>query len=255
MSEQPVVRTTLADGVLHVVLDRPPANALGKPMYAGLDAAVDELEADGAKVAVVSSAIDGFFMAGADLKQMTTCSDEEFLVMRDELRAPLERLAACGKPSIAAIDGLALGGGLELACACSLRFATPRAKLGVPEVKLGIIPGAGGTQRLPRLLGRGRALQLLLLGDEVDGTEAERIGLVERLVDGDVVEEALAVARRLGGYSAQAMKEILDSVRAAELTPAEGMAFEGEAVARTFVEGEARIGVQAFVEKRRPTFA
>lgn len=254
-AQDAVVTWTQEDGVFHVVLDRPPANALGDAIVSGLDAAVEAFLAGDAKVLLLSSALDGFFVAGADIKKMASISPEEFAVYRDALRAPLERLAVCGRPSIAAIDGLALGGGLELAMACSLRFATPRSQVGLPEVKLGLIPGAGGTQRLPRLVGRGRALEIMLSGRQVEADEALRIGLVDRLVDGDVVQEALAFARTLAGFSAEAMKAILESVDAAGLTPEQGMWIEGEAVVRTLAEGEAREGIVAFVEKRRPVFA
>src|ERR1700683_2672434 len=152
VSEQ-AVQVDVHDDVMHIVMTRPPANALGAPLVEGLGAAIDALEAGSAKALVVSAAVPGFFAAGADIKHMSTLDPAQFERYRDELRGPLEHLAACGRPSIAAIDGRALGGGLELAMACALRFATPTARLGLPEVKLGLIPGAGGTQRLPRLVG------------------------------------------------------------------------------------------------------
>src|SRR5206468_7251634 len=117
-------------------------------------------------------------------------------------RVPFERLAACGRPSIAAIDGRALGGGLELALARTLRFASRSARLGLPEVMLGLIPGAGATQRLPRLIGRGRALELMLSGREIHGDEAWRIGLVDRLLYKDPVAETLEIAARMARASA-----------------------------------------------------
>jgi enoyl-CoA hydratase len=135
-----------------------------------------------------------------------------------------------------------------------LRFATPGSQLGLPEVKLGLIPGAGGTQRLPRLVGRGRALELMLSGRSIGATQAARIGLVDVLVDGDVVEIAEEYARRLAGFSAPAMAAILECVDAASGVTADGMFVEGEAVVRTFAEGEAREGIDAFVAKRRPAF-
>jgi len=238
------------DGVMHVVLDRPPANALGMPLVHGLEAALDALEGGPAKVLVVSSALPRFFAAGADIKHMTALDEEEFARYRDALRSPLERLAACGRPSIAAVDGLALGGGLELAMACTLRFATPRAGFGLPEVKLGLIPGAGGTQRLPRLVGRGRALELMLSGREIDARGAAEIGLVDRLVDGDVVECALSFAHTLAGYSGPAMEAIVACVDAAQLVPQEGMAVEGDAVVRLFADGDGADGLAAFVQSR-----
>lgn len=255
MSES-VVRQSIENRVLHVVLDRPPANALGAPIIAGLTEVAETLENDPTvKVAVVSSALDGFFAAGADIKQMGALTPESFAHYRDDLRAPIERMAACGRPIIAAIDGLALGGGLELAMACTLRLATPDSKLGLPEVKLGLIPGAGGTQRLPLLVGRGRALEIMLSGRSVGGEEAAAIGLVDRLVDGDVVEEALAFAAQLADYPASAMAAIIACVDAVSGAPADGMTLEGDSVVDMLATGEAGEGIAAFLARRRPTFA
>jgi enoyl-CoA hydratase/carnithine racemase len=248
--EREVVRADEDGGVFRITLARPPANALGAPLVEGLEAALDALEDSQATVVVVSSDIRGLFAAGADIKQMIGLSVPEFVRYRDAVRSPLERLASCGRPSIAAIDGLALGGGLELAMACSLRFATPDARLGLPEVKLGLIPGAGGTQRLPRLVGRGRALDILLTGREVTGTEAARIGLVDRLVEGDVTAEALAFAAKLARLPASAVEAIITCVDAAETLSDSGMAVEGDAVVRMFEHGDARDGLAAFLESR-----
>lgn len=256
---EPVVHQTLEGRVLHVVLDRPPANALGTPIIAGLTEVADVLDVGGdgaAKVVVISSAVEGFFAAGADIKQMGALDPASFADYRDALRAPIERLAASGRPLIAAIDGLALGGGLELAMACTLRFATPASQLGLPEVKLGLIPGAGGTQRLPRLVGRGKALEIMLSGRQVAGDEAARIGLVDRLVeDGDVVAAALEFAGRLARFPSSAMAAIIACVDASEHTPADGLDFEGETVVQMLATGEAGEGVAAFLERRAPVFA
>jgi enoyl-CoA hydratase/carnithine racemase len=249
-----VVRHTLEEGVLDVVLDRPPANALGAPIVEGLEAAFAGLGGGDVRVVVVRSEVPGFFAAGADIKQMGSLDAASFTAYRDALRGPIERLAASGVPSVAAIDGLALGGGLELALACSLRFATPASRFGLPEVKLGLIPGAGGTQRLPRVVGRGLALDLMLSGRDIDGPEALRVGLVERLVDGDVSEEALAFARTLARSSVPAVRSIIACVEAAGGPFDAGMTFEGDEVIRMVTEGEAREGIAAFIEKRRPVF-
>ncbi|MCW2997906.1 MAG: echA4 [Solirubrobacterales bacterium] len=253
---EPVVRQEVQDRVLHVVLDRPPANALGAPIIEGLCAVADRLERDDdVKVAVISSAVDGFFAAGADIKQMGALDPGSFAAYRDALRAPVERLAVCGKPVLAAIDGLALGGGLELAMACTLRLATPASRVGLPEVRLGLIPGAGGTQRLPQLVGRGRALEIMLSGRQVPAEEAARIGLVDRLVEGDVVAEALAFAAQLAGYPSSAMAAIIACVDAASLTPQAGMRVEGETVVQMLATGEAGEGIAAFLARRPAVFA
>ena len=247
----PVVRVEHLGAVTHAVMERPPANALGRPLIEGLEHVLDVfLDRDDAKVLVISSAIPGFFAAGADLKYISTLDADGFRNYRDDLRAPMERLAGCRRPSIAAIDGLALGGGLELAMACTLRFATPDSRLGLPEVKLGLIPGAGGTQRLPPLVGAGRALKMMLSGAEVDGREAAAIGLVDELCeDGHVVEAALAFGARLAQWPAASMSEIIASVNAAVLTPQRGMAVEGMAVADLYAGGHADAGITAFLEK------
>jgi enoyl-CoA hydratase len=182
---------------------------------------------------------------------------EGFADYRDAARAPFERLASCcRRPSIAVIDGRALGGGVELAMACTLRFASPAARLSFPEVKLGLIPGGGGTQRLPHLVGRGRALELMLTGREVDAKEAARMGLVDRLLYRDALGETLEIARHMARTSAPAMAAIMNCVDVANDLPHErGMAVEGVALLSAFDEGEAREGIAAFLEKRPPHFA
>ncbi|MDT5152677.1 MAG: hypothetical protein QOI01_4410 [Mycobacterium sp.] len=250
--------TWSADGpVLHIELNRPPANALGPVILDGLHAALDAADELAPKVLIVSSALDGFFAAGADIKHMTTVDAESFRAYGDALRAGVERLAAQPALSIAAIEGLALGGGLELAMACTMRVAGAGARLGLPEVKLGLIPGAGGTQRLPRLVGRGAALHLMLTGRQIDSAEALRIGLVERVVDaGTAVQASRALADELCAASAPAQQAVLRTVdAAADLDLAAGLHYEVDQIQQLFEHGEAAEGLQAFVEKRKPKFA
>jgi enoyl-CoA hydratase len=256
MSEQVVGRRTESPGVMVVTLDRPPANALGVPILDGLHAAVDEAEQAGnVKVMVLASAVEGFFAAGADIKHLSAIDAESFLAYGDRMRAVNDRLAAAPWISIAAVDGLALGGGLELAMACTLRVGGRAAKYGLPEVKLGLIPGAGGTQRLPRLVGRGRALDIMLTGRQVRADEALRIGLVDRHTDGDVVKEAVGLAAELVSSSLPAQLAVIRSVDAAfDLPPAEGMAFEARQEQGLFEDGEAAEGIRAFIDKRPPNF-
>src|SRR5918999_2474144 len=160
-------------GVLIVSLERPPANALGLPIVEGLHAALDHANAESeVRILVVASRIDGFFAAGADIKHMATIDDAGFQAYGAALRGVLDRLAGPERISVAAVDGVAFGGGLELAMPCTLRVGSARARFGLPEGKLGLIPGAGGTQRLPRLVGRGRALDIILTGRQVEATEA-----------------------------------------------------------------------------------
>jgi enoyl-CoA hydratase/carnithine racemase len=243
------------DDVVTLALRRPPANALGLPIIAGLSAALDEV-AD-AKVIVVASRVDGFFAAGADIKHMGTVDATAFAAYGDALRAVLNRFAASDRITVAALDGLALGGGLELALACTLRVGSRRATFGLPEVKLGLIPGAGGTQRLPRLVGRGRALDMMLTGRQVDAPEAHAIGLIDRLVEaGDAEPAALALARELRRHSQPALHAVVRSVDiAADASLREGLGRERDEEQRLFERREAREGIAAFLEKRSPRFA
>jgi enoyl-CoA hydratase len=245
------------DGVMQFVLERPPANALGLPIVDGLTAALDAADVAGAHVIVISSALPGFFAAGADIKYMINADLDAFGAYGDALRGALDRLAAADRVSVAAVDGLALGGGLELAMACTMRVAGRGASLGLPEVKLGLIPGAGGTQRLPRLVGRGRALDIMLTGRQVSASEALAIGLVDRLVDeGTATEAALALARELRALSLPAQQALIRTVDAAfDRSLEDGCAYEVEQVRHVFELGEAREGMTAFLEKRRPDFA
>jgi enoyl-CoA hydratase len=233
----------------------PPVNALSVSLIAALGEAVDEFERGQAKVLLLSSGVPGFFGAGADLNYMPDFGAQDLADYRDAVRAPLEKLAGCRRPSIAAIDGRAVGGGLELAMACTLRCCSRNARLGLPEVKLGLVPGGGGTQRLPRLIGRGRALEMMLSGREVDGAEAWRIGLADRMLYGDVVAESRDIATGMAQFSAPALAAIMNCVDAArDLPHQDGMAVEAVALMSTFEEGEAREGIAAFVQKRAPVF-
>jgi enoyl-CoA hydratase/carnithine racemase len=258
MTEPDVVTWhTLAAGVTRIDLSRAPANALGLPILRGLDAALDAAEAAGnVKILILASTVPGFFAAGADIKLMASTDFAGFEEYGDALRATIERVAASEILTIAAIEGVALGGGLELAAACTMRVAGADAKFGVPEVRLGLIPGAGGTQRLPRLIGRARAIDLVLTARQMEAPEALAVGLIDRLVDaGAALDAAVDLAKQLGKSSHQALLAGLRSVDAAqEFALAEGNAFERAEIGKLFTHGEAREGIAAFVEKRKPEF-
>jgi enoyl-CoA hydratase/carnithine racemase len=244
--------------IIEIVLDRPPANALGLEIIEGLHSAMDYAEAADAKVIVVASAVDGFFAAGADIKHMSAVDPALFREYGDALRGALERLAALPIISVAAIEGLALGGGLELAMACTLRVAAAGARLGLPEVKLGLIPGGGGTQRLPRLVGRGRALDIMLTGREVDADEAFWIGLIDRFAEPGNTARAAAwqLAHELAAASTPAQLAVVRTVNAAYDRPLrDGLGYEVEQIQQLFERGEAVEGLTAFVNKRSPNFA
>jgi enoyl-CoA hydratase/carnithine racemase len=235
----------------------PPANALSPALLDGLHAAIDAAEVAGnVKVMIMSSALDGFFAAGADIKHLAKIDAESFAVYGARMRAVNDRIPAAPWLTVAAVDGLALGGGLELAMACTLRVSGPRARYGLPEVKLGLIPGAGGTQRLPRLVGRGRALDIMLTARQVPADEALAIGLVDRLAEGDVTAEALALAEELSRASLPAQRAVVAAVDAAFDLPIEaGFKYEADQEQSLFEEGEAAEGITAFVAKRSPRFA
>ena len=240
-----VVTWSSAGDVLTVVLDRPPANALGLPIVDGLQRALDAAEEASARVIVITSALGGFFAAGADIKLMAGADLAVFEDYGDRLRAVLNRLESYPGISIAAVDGLALGG--------ALRVAGATARLGLPEVKLGLIPGAGGTQRLPRAVGRARALDLILTAREVDAEEALRIGLVDRLAPaGEAAAVADALARELLPLSSAAQLAAIRSITVAGAP--EGHAIERDEVGRLFAGPHGQEGLAAFLEKRRPRF-
>jgi enoyl-CoA hydratase/carnithine racemase len=208
-------------------------------------------------VLVVASRVPGFFAAGADIKHMATVDAAGFAAYGDALRSTLSRFADPNRISIAALDGLALGGGLELALACTLRVASEHAAFGLPEVKLGLIPGAGGTQRLPRLVGRSRALEMMLTGRQLDATEAHGIGLIDRLVGpGEAESAALALAGELRELSQPALHAVVRTVDiAADFALREGLMRERAEEQRLFERREGREGIAAFLEKRPPRFA
>ena len=251
---EPVVRHALEGRIGRITLASPPANALGDAVLDGLDAAVTALAP--AKVVVVASAVDGFF-AGADIKQMVDLDRAAFLAYHHRMRGVLGRLAGAPFVTVAAVDGVAFGGGLELALSCTLRVASARSRLGVPESKLGLIPAATGTQRLPRVVGEARALDLMLTGRAVGGGEAHVIGLVDRLVDdGTAVDAAADLARELAERSGPALRAVRRCVDAfLDGTLTEGLAVETEAFLDLIDHGEVGEGLRAFLERRRPEFA
>jgi enoyl-CoA hydratase len=233
----------------------PPANQLGASLADGLTEALDAFGDSPARVLIIASAIEGFFAAGADIKLMAAADRAAFCAYGESLRAVLDRIAGLDRPSIAAIGGRALGGGLELALACSLRVGSAAARLGLPEPKLGLIPGAGGTQRLPRLVGRGRALDLLLTGRETGADEALAMGLLDRLTAGDAVAGALELAAELAALSRPALAAILRCVDdAGQLPLAEGLAREASRVEVLFDSDDGREGLAAFLARRPPRF-
>lgn len=241
-----------------ITINRPKVmNALSNALVEEFDKAFDLVEEDEeVRALIITGAGDKAFMAGADIKELEA---RDFIKGRQQTKHRQEvfnRLAEMRVPVIAAINGFALGAGLELAVACTLRVAADHAKLGSPEVNLGIIPGDGATQRLPRLVGFGRAMELVLTGDFIDAEEAYRIGLVSKVVP---LEELMETAKKLAGKIAkkaplaiQFAKEAVN--RSLEVGIYEGLAHESYLHALACATEDKKEGVQAFLEKRKPDF-
>jgi enoyl-CoA hydratase len=246
------------DGLAQVTINRPEKlNALNGTVIEELLEAFEALKRDpSVRAVILTGAGDKAFVAGADigeLARLDPVSARENALRGQRLTLLMETL---GKPVIAAINGFALGGGCELALACTVRVAQEGAKLGQPEVKLGIICGYGGSQRLPRLVGRGRALELLLSGEPIDAAEAYRIGLVNRVVKKEsLLDEARAIARRIIAAGPVAVAKTLEAVaRGLERPLPEALALEADLFGGCFATQDMREGTKAFLEKRPPRF-
>jgi len=250
------VKLTRQDEFSVITLDRQEAlNALSASVLRELAHAFDEVAGSDARALIVTGAGTKAFCAGADIKELTGRSLSE--QRRDAAfgQAVLGRLDTLPMLSIAAINGYAFGGGLELALACTFRIAAPTAKMGLPEIKLGLIPGYGGTQRLPRTIGEARALELILSGRTLEAEEALRIGLVHRIADGDALDAAIAFARGFSGYGLPALRLARDAVRRALDVPLhEGLKIEADLNTLAFQTQDAVEGMNAFMEKRKPKF-
>jgi enoyl-CoA hydratase/carnithine racemase len=238
-------------------LDAAPGNVLGTQLVRSMTTALDTFEAREGKVLVVGSAVVDVFASGGDIEQLSRMDANGFVTYMHAIRELLDRLDGLAAPSIAAIDGTALGGGLELALACTLRVAADGSRLGLPQVKLGVIPAAGGTQRLPRLVGHGKALDLLVTGRTIDFDEAYAMGLVDRRApSGGAIDAAMGLARDIAAVSAPAVSAVR---RAADAAAArsfpQGMAVEAREALALFERGEAHEGFAAFLDKRPPRFA
>ena len=230
-------------------------NALNAALIAELEQALDSFEADDEVGAIVITGNDKAFAAGADIKEM---QDKTFVdaYLGDFITRDWERIATCRKPVIAAVAGYALGGGCEIAMMCDFILAADNARFGQPEITLGTMPGAGGTQRLARLAGKSKAMEMCLTGRMMDAEEAERIGLVSRIVPvADLVEEALRTAETIAGMSRPAVLMTKEAVnRAYETTLSEGIRFERRLFHSTFATEDQKEGMAAFTEKRQPRF-
>jgi enoyl-CoA hydratase len=244
--------------VLLITVNRPKAlNALSSAVLDELSRVLDEARDDrDVRTLIVTGAGDRAFVAGADISELSALTPETARTFALRGQAVFSRLEALGKPSIAAINGFAFGGGCELAMACTLRLASESAMLAQPEIDLGLLPGFGGTQRLPRLVGKGRTLDLLLTGRRIDAVEAERIGLVNRVVPGAaLLEEARALARSLAAKPAVAVRYILAAVHGGADLPFDAASHtEATLFGLVAASDDMREGTRAFLEKRKPVF-
>jgi enoyl-CoA hydratase len=245
-------------GVATVTINRPKVlNALSTQTLDELRRAILALKYDeGVRVVIITGSGDKSFIAGADineLSQQTPIGGRELALRGQYVFDLIENL---GKPIIAAINGYALGGGCELAMACTIRIAADTAKLGQPEINLGIIPGYGGSQRLSRLVGRGRALELLLTGDQISAAEAYRLGLVNRVVTGaNLMGEARKLAQALAAKAPIAVRYIIDAVnKGLQMPLPDAQVFEATLFGLVAATEDMREGTKAFLEKRKPEF-
>jgi enoyl-CoA hydratase len=244
--------------IAYVTMNRPKVlNALNKAAIADLRAAFEDARDDATiRGVIITGAGDKSFIAGADINEVATDTPVQTEEKTRRGHALMDLIENLGKPVIAAVNGFALGGGCETALACTIRLAAENAKFGLPEVKLGIIPGYGGTQRLPRLLGKGVALQLILSGGIIGAQEALRIGLVNEVVPGDqLISRAEAILNQIGANAPLSIKFALEAVnKGVETGLAEGLLLESTLVAICTSTEDKKEGACAFLEKRTPRF-
>jgi len=237
-------------------LNRPQAlNALSFKLVGDLSRAIDEVAAGNARALLVTGAGEKAFCAGADIAELagrTLAQTKRGAELGQAVMARIERLPM---PSVAIVNGYAFGGGLELALACTFRLVTPNAKLGLPEIKLGLMPGYGGTQRLPRAVGEARALEMILTARALDAQTALAWGLASRLLEGDPLAAGIAFAREFSGYSLPALGFAREAVQRALDTPVhEGLRIEADLSTLAFQTADAAEGMAAFLAKRKPAF-
>ncbi len=251
------VTAAVDDGIGRITLDRPPANSYDPAFLDELDDAIGFVATERTPVAVVASASEKFFSAGADVKGFLARDPDTNNAMVRRAHEVFNRFAAEAPVFIAQIAGHALGGGYEIALACDIRIAAEGSyRIGLPEVTLGLLPGTGGTQRLPRLIGRGRALELMLTGRAVEPAEAFELGMVDRLVPFDDLDKVVGdVTSALAAGPPLALAAVKRAVHdGVDLPLREGLRRELQQLAPLFATADAREGMTAFTEKRRPTY-
>ena len=255
------IRVEVADKIAVLTIDHPPVNSFNSQVVTELEDAIDGLLAnDEVKAIVITGGGTNAFVAGADIpeiKDLFESADEDAATEFGERgHRTFFKIERSSKPVIAAINGFCLGGGLELAMACHMRICSDRARLGQPEINLGIIPGWGGTQRLPRIVGKGKAIEMILTGDMITAQEAYRIGLVNKVVPaGAVLKEAQGLARKIVSKSKFPAAAALQAIsQGLEVTVEEGLKIEMQEFGKLTDTEDAREGVSAFLEKRQAQF-
>ncbi len=252
------VQVSVADGIALLTINRPDKlNAMNRQLFKELAAAIDQVRGDEAvRVVVITGAGERAFVAGADVTEFKALSALEAWRFSQEIHEVFSRLERMPVPVIAAVNGFALGAGSELMMACDFAYASDRARIGQPEVNLGVIPGAGGTQRLPRLVGKARAKEMTFTGDHLTAEEAIRIGLVNKVVPHErLMDEVMAVARKLAERSAATLaiiKAAMEAGAGADLETAK--AIEQQCWGLAFATEDRHEGVAAFLEKRKAAF-
>lgn len=258
MAEYSTILLSKEDGIATLTINRPKAlNALNSTVLDEMSAAFDDLAADDdVQVVIVTGSGEKAFVAGADITQMRPMNAGEGKAFAEKGEGLFLKIDHFPKPVIAAVNGFALGGGCELAMACDIRLASEKAKIGQPEVNLGIIPGFGGTQRLPRLVGRGMAKLMIYTGDMIDAQEALRIGLVQKVTaPEELLGEAKAIAKRIMAKSPMAVRMAKLAInRGLEMDLDTAMQYEAFVFGTCFAGEDQEEGMGAFVEKRKPSF-
>lgn len=252
-----VILLAKEDGIATITLNKPPMNPLGSQVFRELIQAIDDIQADNSvKVVIITGAGEKALAAGADITEMATLTPVEVHTFCQSSLVAFSKIESLGKPVIAAVNGLCLGGGTELTLACDFRIAADTAKFGQPEINLGIIPGAGGTQRLPRLIGTAKAKELIFLGDIIDATTALNIGLVSKVVPlSSLMEETVKFAKKLASKPAVAMKMAKAAINTGmNLDITSALSLEIQNFVLAFASDDGKEGISAFMAKRKPNY-
>lgn len=251
------INYTLEDRVATVTISNPPANVLTTPLVKELDKVFDELSGNNDSKVIILTGSGTLFVAGADIKEIGSIASskqgEDLALMGQAVFNKIEQMK---KPVIAAITGFCLGGGMELAMACHMRIAGDRARMGQPEINLGIIPGFGGTQRLSRLVGKAKAMEIILTGDMINAQEAKALGLVNKVVpEGEVLKQAVGLAKKIASKGMKAIAAAMNAVQEGTTQPlSQGLALEAALFGQICETSDMKEGVSAFLEKRQPKF-